>query len=50
MIPTPTWDLLRTRYSEETMLELVIFFGHYTMVAMFANTFGLPIAAGKQGF
>ncbi len=50
MIPTSAWDTLRTRYSEEVMLELVIFFGHYTMVAMFANTFGLGVAAGRPGF
>ena len=50
MIPTQAWEVLRSRYSEELMLELVIFFGHYTMVAMFANTFGLGVAAGRPGF
>jgi len=50
MIPTAAWDKLRSRYSEETMLEFVIFFGHYTMVSMFANTFGLPLAPGRPGF
>lgn len=50
MIPTPAWDTLRTRYDEETMLEFVIFFGHYTMVAIFANTFGLGVAPGRPGF
>lgn len=50
MIPTAAWDVLRTRYSEEMMLELVIFFGHYTMVSMFANTFGLGLSPGRPGF
>lgn len=50
MIPTPAWDALVSRYSPETLLEVVIFFGHYTMVAMFANTFGLGVAAGRPGF
>lgn len=50
MIPTAAWDVLRTRYSEETMLEMVIFFGHYTMVAMFANTFGLGAEPGRPDF
>ncbi|MGI9599104.1 MAG: carboxymuconolactone decarboxylase family protein [Acidimicrobiales bacterium] len=50
MIPTPVWEVLRTRYSEEMMLELVIFFGHYTMVSTFANTFGLGVAPGRPGF
>lgn len=50
MIPTPAWDALVSRYSPETLLEFVIFFGHYTMVAMFANTFGLGVAPGRTGF
>ena len=50
MIPTPAWDVLTSRYSEEMMLELVIFFGHYTMVSTFANTFGLGLAPGRTGF
>lgn len=50
MIPTPAWDVLRSRYSPEVMLEFVIFFGHYTMVSMFANTFGLGVAPGRPGF
>jgi len=50
MIPSAAWETLRARYSEETMLEIVIFFGHYTMVAMFANTFGLGVAPGRPGF
>lgn len=49
-IPTAAWDVLRTRYSEEMMLEIVIFFGHYTMVSMFANTFGLSVGPGRPGF
>ena len=50
MIPTEAWDVLTTRYPTETMLELVVFFGHYTMVSMFANTFGLGVAPGRAGF
>ena len=50
MIPTPAWDVLRSRYSPEVLLEFVIFFGHYTMVSMFANTFGLGVAPGRPGF
>lgn len=50
MIPDAAWSVLRTRYDEETMLEFVIFFGHYTMVAMFANTFGLGVAPGRPNF
>lgn len=50
MIPTPVWDVLVTRYSTDVLLELVIFFGHYTMVTTFANTFGLGVAAGRPGF
>ena len=49
-IPDSAWDVLRARYSEEVMLELVVFFGHYTMVSMFANTFGLPLMPGRPGF
>ncbi|NNC79273.1 MAG: carboxymuconolactone decarboxylase family protein [Acidimicrobiales bacterium] len=50
MVPTTAWDVLRRQWSEETMLELVIFFGHYTMVSMFANTFGLGLPPGRPGF
>lgn len=50
MIPESAWTVLRRRYDEETMLEFVIFFGHYVMVATFANTFGLPVAPGRPGF
>lgn len=50
MIPDSAWQELRQRYDEDTMLEFVIFFGHYTMVSMFANTFGLPLALGRPGF
>jgi alkylhydroperoxidase family enzyme len=49
-IPDEAWEVLRQTYSEELMLELVIFFGHYTMVAMFANTFGLSVMPGRPGF
>lgn len=50
MIPETAWNALRQRYDEETMLEFVIFFGHYVMVATFANTFGLTVAEGRPGF
>lgn len=50
MIPTVAWDALTARYSKEMMLELVIFFGHYTMVGMFANTFGLGAEPGRPDF
>jgi len=50
MIPASSWDTLTTRYSPDDMLEFVIFFGHYTMVATFANTFGLGVAPGRRGF
>lgn len=50
MIPIPAWEVLRSRYSPEVLLEFVIFFGHYTMVSMFANTFGLGVAPGRPGF
>lgn len=50
MIPTPAWEVLTTRYATNVMLELVIFFGHYTMVSMFANTFGLQVGPGRPGF
>ena len=50
MIPTPVWDALAERYSTEMMLELVIFFGHYTLVTTLANVFGLGVNPGKPGF
>ncbi|MDE0134871.1 MAG: carboxymuconolactone decarboxylase family protein [Acidimicrobiaceae bacterium] len=50
MIPTPAWEVLRSGYSPEVLLEFVVFFGHYTMVSMFANTFGLGVAPGRPGF
>jgi len=50
MIPTAVWETLTSRYSNEVMLELVIFFGHYTMVSMFANTFGLGAEPGRPRF
>jgi len=49
-IPDAAWEILRTRYTENMMLELIIFFGHYTMVTMFANTFGLGLEPGRPGF
>ena len=49
-IPDAAWDTLRTQWSEDVMLELIIFFGHYTMVTMFANTFGLGCEPGRPGF
>ncbi len=49
-VPDDAWAILRSRYSEEVMLELVIFLGHYTMVSMFANTFGLGVGPGKRSF
>lgn len=50
MIPESAWTVLRQRYDEDTMLEFVIFFGHYVLVATFANTFGLSVAEGRPGF
>jgi alkylhydroperoxidase family enzyme len=42
-ISDATWAALRTRYSEETMIELCLLIGHYEMLAGFLNSAGTEL-------
>ena len=42
-ISDATWAALRTRYSEEAMIELCLLIGHYEMLAGFLNSAGTEL-------
>lgn len=43
VVADATWLLLRERYSERLLIEIVMLIGHYEMVAGFLNTAGLVL-------
>jgi 4-carboxymuconolactone decarboxylase len=49
-ISDATWQALRTRYSEEQMLDLIFTVGQYTMVSMALNSCGVQLEPGTPGW
>jgi 4-carboxymuconolactone decarboxylase len=43
-----TWDLLRTRYDEQQLIELPMLVGHYHLVAMTLNSLGVQLEPGYE--
>ena len=44
-----TWKALGERYSDRQRLEVVLTVGNYTMLAMYFNSTGAPLAPGNSG-
>lgn len=44
-ITEPTWQVLRTQYTEEQMIELMILIGFYVMTAFLLNSTGVEVDA-----
>jgi alkylhydroperoxidase family enzyme len=49
-IADPTWDVLAKKYSPQQMMDLVFTVGHYTLVSMALNAFGVQRDEGVAGF
>ncbi len=49
-ITDPTWKALNERYNEEQIMDLIFLVGQYNALAMFLNTFGVPLEYNKKGF
>jgi alkylhydroperoxidase family enzyme len=45
-----TWAALSERYNEQQVMEVPFLVGHYHMVAMLLNSFGVEREAGVPGF
>ena len=45
-----TWSELAERYDTEQLIELPMLVGHYHLVAMALNTFGVELDEGLEGF
>jgi alkylhydroperoxidase family enzyme len=45
-----TWSELADRYDTEQLIELPMLVGHYHLVAMALNTFGVELEDGLDGF
>ena len=49
-ISDPTWSELAERYDIQQLIELPMLVGHYHLVAMALNTFGVELDDGLEGF
>jgi len=49
-ITDETWKALHKKYSLEQIMDIIFLVGQYNMLAMFLNTFGVPLEYNKKGF
>jgi alkylhydroperoxidase family enzyme len=49
-ISDPTWADLAQRYDTEQLIEVPMVVGHYHLVAMALNSFGVELDDGLEGF
>jgi alkylhydroperoxidase family enzyme len=49
-IDEPLWQRLRTQYSDEAILELLLLVGHYRTVSTLTNALELPLEEGAARF
>ena len=47
MIGDELWSALRSTFSEEAILQLLMIAGHYRTTAYIANSLKLPLEAGR---
>jgi len=47
-ISDATWKILASHYDEKLLIEIVILFGHYIMVAGFLNSAGLVLESTTE--
>ena len=45
-----TWNILKERYNERQLMDLIFTVGQYTLVSMFVNSAGVQIEPGLTGF
>ena len=49
-ITDQTWKELNERYNEDQIMDLIFLVGQYNALAMFLNSFGVPLEYNKKGF
>jgi len=49
-IKDETWEVLRSRYSTQQMMDLVFTVGEYNLVSMALNSFGVQLDRNRYGF
>ena len=50
LVHDATWNALARRYNTQQLMESVMTVGHYHMLAMAINSFGVPMEKGAEGF
>ena len=45
-ISEPTWSKLAARFTQDQLMDLVFAVGHYTMISMALNSFGVQLEDG----
>ena len=50
VVSEPTWLLLRKRWSDEELLELLVLAGYYRLVSGLLNSAGVALEAGTPGW
>ena len=49
-ITDATWNALAKRYNKQQLMDVVATVGHYNLVSMFLNSFGVQLDEGVPGF
>jgi alkylhydroperoxidase family enzyme len=49
-ITDQTWKKLNEKYNEEQIMDLIFLVGQYNALAMFLNSFGVPLEHNRKGF
>jgi 4-carboxymuconolactone decarboxylase len=49
-ISDATWEILKSRYKTEQLMDVVFAVGEYTLVSVALNTFGVQLDKGLKGF
>jgi 4-carboxymuconolactone decarboxylase len=49
-ITDATWNALAKRYNKQQLMDVVATVGHYKLVSMFLNSFGVQLDEGVPGF
>ncbi len=49
-IDDAVWEVLKTRYDEKQLMDVVVTVGQYNLVSWYLNTLGTPLEAGVVGY
>ena len=50
MIDDEVWNVLKTRYDEQQLMDVVVTVGQYNLVSWYLNTLGTPFEEGVVGY